>query len=96
MVMVQSELPAASRVRPSAKVPKATELTGLVWPVRGWPMGVPVVGSQSRTVPSVTTRIGLGRTTLYRNPTLRAVIEGSSHVAAASCMARSAARPRCA
>src|SRR5262249_61645328 len=30
----------------------ATARTQLVWPVRGWPMGWPVVGSHSRTVVS--------------------------------------------
>ena len=41
----------ASRSRPSARVPKATEVTLAPW-LRGSTVCVPVSGSQSRTVPS--------------------------------------------
>ena len=39
-------------VRPSSS-PTATAFTGLLWPVKGSPMGVPVAASQSRTVLSL-------------------------------------------
>src|SRR5262249_30255315 len=42
----------ASSDCPLAVVPNATELTPSLWPVRGLPMGAPVMGSHSRTVPS--------------------------------------------
>ena len=53
---VSSSVLAVARVRPSGE--KATEDTGPVWSVRGWPRGWGVVGSlssHSRTVPSLPT-----------------------------------------
>jgi hypothetical protein len=49
---VASELPVASRVRPSGSWPNATALTARVWPVSGSPNGWPVAGFHSRTVSS--------------------------------------------
>ena len=46
---VPSQL-ADARTVPSGLNP--TELTELVWPVRGCPMGSPVAGFHNRTVPS--------------------------------------------
>jgi hypothetical protein len=49
---VPSQEPEASSGRPSAPAPNATAFTPPVWPRSGSPIGVPVVGSQSRTVSS--------------------------------------------